>query len=182
MTKIFRPFMDNKAGQHDYSSVQVNVPQVLAIQMVKWGEKHIPDKELYNPNSPAHGRESEMHITLLYGIHSKTSNKVEALLKDEAPFTVKLGNISVFTTNDDFDVIKVEADGPKLFDLNRLLKNNIVNTQSFPSYKPHITIAYVKKGAGKDLVGNGEFREIAWTANTIIFSSMDGHKVPIRLK
>lgn len=181
MTKTSRPFMD-KRGQYDYSSVQVNLPKLLAKQIIEWGNKHIADEDLYAPGkNSTHGREDEMHITILYGIHTESPNKVEDLLANQPPFQVTLNEISLFTSNEAFDVVKVGASSLSLVYLNQLLKNSITNTQNYPSYKPHVTIAYVKKGAYEEISDEDAFEMLTWTVETVIFSSKNGEKTPIRL-
>ncbi len=178
-TTTYRPFTD-KGSVREYSSVQVNVPQVIAEEIIGWGQDKIGDQELYMAQD--RGREDEIHITVLYGIHASSPTRVESLLKGAIPFVVSLGTVSIFTINADFDVIKIDVMGSYLFHLNRTLKENVHNSQVFPSYKPHVTIAYVKKGVGRELVGSNAFKGISWKTNSLVFSSKMGGKTPIRLK
>lgn len=178
----YRPFTDRKTGLHPYSSVQINLPSILADQIVRWGDETIKDSDIYSPpNDLIHGREDESHITLLYGIHSQSPEQVQAILAREQPFEVRLGQISIFTTNDEFDVVKIETSSPSLFYFNHLLKNNLQNTSSFDTYRPHVTIAYIKKNLYSNLIGNSNFKDWRWTANSVVFSSANGEKTPIRL-
>lgn len=180
-TKTSRPFM-GKRGQYDYSSVQVNLPKLLAKQIIEWGNEYIADEDLYAPGKDStHGREDEMHVTILYGIHTELPDRVKELVSNQPPFQVKLDKISLFTSNEAFDVVKVGASSLSLVYLNHLLKNSIANTQNYPSYKPHVTIAYVKKGVCKEIPDKDAFDMITWTVETIVFSSKNGEKTPIRL-
>lgn len=176
-----RHFTDRR-GLYQYSSVQVNVPDILADQIIDWGDEKIAEKDVYAPpNDYIHGREDEPHITLLYGIHAHTPIESRLLLSERPPFEVKLGQVSIFTTNVEFDVVKIEVTGPELFKLNNLLTSNIKNTTHYVNYKPHITISYVNKNACKDLIGNKHFEGWKWTVNSLVFSSTNGQKSPIRL-
>lgn len=183
MTKMgCRPFTDRKLGLYPYSSVQANVPIIIANQIIQWGDDLIQDKDIYSPtNDLIHGREEEIHITVLYGIHYQTSEQTESILCRQSSFEVKLGCISIFTTNQDFDVVKIEVISPGLFYLNHLLKTTVLNTPSYLSYKPHATIAYVKKDSYNHLIGKNDFKDWRWTNNSVIFSSTNGQKTPIRL-
>lgn len=178
---VNRPFMD-RGSVYDYSSVQVNVPQVIADNIIGWGRKNVPDRDLYGIKDPTLGREDEIHVTILYGIYSAIPLRVKSLISDFASFTITLGEISTFTTNSSFDVIKIEVVSPHLFYLNKLLKENVESVQLFPTYKPHVTIAYINKNVGEYLVGSKDFKGISWTTSTVIFSSKNGQKTPIRLK
>ena len=176
-----RHFTDRR-GLYQYSSVQINAPAILADQVIDWGNKMIVDKDVYcPPDDLIHGREDEVHVTLLYGIHSHTPDESKILLSEQAPFEVKFGQVSIFTTNYEFDVVKIEVIGSGLFVLNNILKSNIKNTTCYNCFKPHATIAYIKKNTCNNLIGNNNFNGWKWTANSLVFSSTSGQKSPIRL-
>jgi 2'-5' RNA ligase len=142
----------------------------------------IKDSDIYSPpNDMIHGREDEIHITLLYGVHSEHPEQTQSLLSRENPFEVRLGSVSIFTTNEEFDVMKIEAISPSLFYFNHLLKTNIQNTPNHNVYRPHVTIAYIKKNLYQYLIGDNSFKGWRWTASSVIFSSTNGQKTPIRL-
>jgi 2'-5' RNA ligase len=159
------------------------MPSILANQVMRWGKDMIHEKDIYcPPNDLIHGREDEIHITLLYGIHAQSHEETQSILSSQEPFEVKLGRVSIFTTNEEFDVVKIEAIGPSLFYFNHLLKTKISNTPSYSVYRPHVTIAYIKKDTYyENLIGSDNFKDWKWTANTVIFSSKNGQKTPIRL-
>lgn len=174
------PF-SNRENPYEYSSLQVNVPGVLANEITKWGKDKIKEEKIYK--DPLHkGREKEIHITVLYGIHAQNQEETSILLENEPPFEVSLGQISLFTNNPDFDVLKIEANSLELFYLNQMVRSNVKNTSKFTVYRPHATIAYIKKGSCTELIGKEDFRGLKWAVNTLVFSSRVGHKVPIRLK
>jgi 2'-5' RNA ligase len=177
-----RPFTDKK-GLYEYSSLQVNLPYMLSRQIISWGKEKIQDVEVYShPNDFIHGREEEIHLTILYGIHSQYPEETISLLANQSPFEISLGAVSVFDSNQNFDVIKIDASSPSLFHMNYLIKTNLKNTQKFISYKPHVTIAYLKKGKCSDLAMRTDFKGIHWKVNSLIFSSKNGIRTPIRLK
>lgn len=155
----------------------------MADHVMRWGKDTIREKDIYcPPNDLIHGREDEMHITLLYGIHSQAPEETLSILSEQNPFEVRLGRVSIFTTNEEFDVVKIEAISPSLFYFNHLLKTNVSNTPNYLVYRPHVTIAYIKKNTYySNLIGSDNFKEWRWTANTVIFSSKNGQKTPIRL-
>jgi len=163
--------------------VQVNLPEVIADEVILWGNKKVKDKDLYTPPEDyIHGREEEPHVTVLYGIHSQLPTEVAKIISNGLSFEIKLKNVSIFTNNAMFDVVKIEAISPSLNYFNSLLKNNINNTQHFNNYQPHVTVAYIKKGRCSDLCGCTDFKDVKWNVNTVIFSSKNGDRTPIRLK
>jgi 2'-5' RNA ligase len=66
---------------------------------------------------------------------------------------IEVDGIGVFE-NKDYDVVKfnVNPDG-SLQELHDKL-SEFPNSNSFPDYKPHITLAYIKKGLGKKYIRN----------------------------
>jgi 2'-5' RNA ligase len=177
-----RPFTGRKVGLYPYSSVQVNAPAIISNGIISWGEEMISDRDIYSPpNDFIHGREDEIHITLLYGLHSQHFQETSTLMASQLSFEVELGQVSIFTTNDDFDVVKIEVNSPSLFYFHNMLKSNVPNTNCYATYRPHVTIAYIKKNLYKNLIGRKYFNGWRWTANSVIFSSTDGQKTPIRL-
>lgn len=159
------------------------MPEVIADEVMLWGYKKVKDKDLYTPPEDyIHGREEEPHVTVLYGIHSQLPTEVTKLISNGLSFDIKLKNVSIFTNNAMFDVVKVEAISPSLNYFNSLLRNNVGNTQYFNNYQPHVTVAYIKKGKCSDLCGGADFKDVKWNVNTVIFSSKNGEKTPIRLK
>ena len=64
---------------------------------------------------------------------------------------MEISGISLFE-NPEFDVVKLEVNKtPKLEEIYKNL-SEFPNSNQFPDYKPHITIAYVKKGLGQKYV------------------------------
>lgn len=165
---------------HEYSSVLIELPKLLATKVVIWGKDNVKDEDLYTVDK-LHGREDEIHITLLYGIYSESAAKVFSVLQHQPPFEVALGKVSLFS-NDIFDVVKIEAFSPALIFLNKLLESNIDNRGNGYSYRPHVTIAYLHKNHRFKLQDVAYFEGIKWTVNTVHFSSRCGNKSRIRLE
>lgn len=102
-----------------------------------------------------YGIETQPHITALYGLTEHDPAPVAAAVANHGPIEVTLGKMSVFDTPD-ADVLKVDVSGDSLHDLHNKIAN-LPNEQTYPTYKPHLTIAYLKKGAGKKYAGDARF-------------------------
>lgn len=121
-----------------------------------WEENHlsgIDDDDLYTkPTDDSYGLEENPHVTVLYGIHEDEvdpSVVVDMMEQKMEPLVVKIDTISTFE-NDEYDVVKYDV--PVTDDLKRyreMFMESFENTQTYPDYHPHITIAYVKSGEGK---------------------------------
>lgn len=94
----------------------------------------------------SYGIEDEPHITLLYGIHDNELKieKIYEFLKSLKQIPLTLNKISSFN-NDRFDVLKFEVELSKELKAYRKRAELILpNTQTYPDYNPHMTIAYMQ--------------------------------------
>jgi len=159
------------------------LPWNLAGEVMAWGEENIEDDELFvDPNDSTFGREDEPHVTVLYGLHSPDPAGVREILANAHSFPIRLGKITRFTDCPKFDVLKVEAESLELRKLHELLKTKLPCTYAFPTYKPHVTIAYIAKGHCRRLDNCKAFCNFSFTAEEVVFSSFQGgHEViPLR--
>ena len=102
-------------------------------------------------------------------------------MEQERPVKFKLGRISAFDNNEEYDVIKVEVISPDLHRLHKSLKA-LPHHDKHPRYQPHVTIAYVKKGKGKRIIGNGAFDGEIVKSDKVTFVSFNNEKTEIELK
>lgn len=140
---------------------------LISNNILKWGRDNIRPEDL-----AADGYEDDVHTTILYGLYTDDWYDVISLLKNIRPFDITLGQISKFDSNPDFDVIKLEVISPVLNLLNKRA-SKLPNKNSFPTYIPHLTIAYVKKGCYNNLVGNNTFLQQKIRVSDLIFSNSE---------
>jgi 2'-5' RNA ligase superfamily len=168
-----------KPKKFDYSSTQLNLPKSVSNAVTKFS-KTIPDASL-SVDGDNGGRETEPHITVMYGLDTQNEADVKPLVEQSKPITVKMGKVSVFE-NDKFDVLKVDVSSPALTALNKSIGKNLKTPgKTFDEYKPHVTIAYLKKGEGKKFAGDKRFQGKTITLNELTFSKKDGTQVKIGL-
>ena len=178
---------DTPKEEHKFSSTQVNITG-RAAQMMQKLAMEIPDSDLqkeegasYGGKSANDGREHEPHITTKYGLHFQTpSQRLRNALMHFGPVTATLGKTSLFH-GDDADVLKVDVDSPDLHRLNKLITRLTPTHDTFPTYKPHATIAYLVKGKGRKYTGNTALAGTTLTFDSVLFSGKRGHKELIRL-
>ena len=119
-------------------------------------------------------------MTVKWRIETTDPNIVLAKLGDEGPVTLTLGVTDVFETPD-ADVLMVKVDSPDLTRIHRdLVDSGLRGVEPYPTYVPHATIAYLKKGEGKRYTGDNTFAGQTVTVNTLTFSPADGG-APTRL-
>lgn len=153
------------------------VPDPLARKIRIWGLKNLPSSDVHVEEG---GREWDTHVTCKYGLTTSNPDVVRRKIQGFGRFQIRLGEVSLFTTNDEFDVLKVAVTGEKLHELHKLL-SELDNEDKHPVYKPHLTIAYIKKGAAKELAGSLAFTgELLWV-DELVFSSKSGTKTIVKL-
>jgi 2'-5' RNA ligase len=168
--------------RYDYSSCHINVPPLLAEDIINWGRSEVSDDDLYvTHKEPTFGREDEIHITILYGIHSENGNQIRSALEGAGPVKVVLGKTEVFTNPYKFDVVMIEAQSDDLVQLNLILQEKVSFSNKYPIYNPHVTIAYVKKNKGWKHRGISLWEGKEFTCYYAVFSSKNGIKERIIL-
>ena len=81
----------------------VRLSKGISSKIQQWGKDNIPSDELAED-----GRETDTHITLLYGICTENREVVKKLLTTEKPIKATLGKIGCFVNNPDNDVVIVK--------------------------------------------------------------------------
>jgi 2'-5' RNA ligase len=157
-------------------------------QIIKLQDAINSDDLYVADDNGGYGLETEAHCTLLYGLHEEvTLDEVKNILNKFKFGELKATGPSLFK-NEKFDVLKYDIgyptkEGAFLHKCNHEL-NKLPNTQNFPDYHPHATIAYIKPGLGKKYVqlfkdkGVSEFIAIPTHA---VYSQPDGTKTKIKI-
>lgn len=188
VAKAFEAFdtTQKKTDQFDYGSTQLDLTGQAAEDVTEFA-KSLPESDLYkdptaNYDAQRTGRETDPHITVLYGLNTTNEAEVRGLVQSAKPIEVELGEVSQFDTNEDYDVLKVDVVSDELAALNAKL-DKVLETpgKTFDEYQPHVTIAYVKKGMGQKYVGDTRFKGQKITLDNLTFSTKDGKRINIPL-
>lgn len=133
----------------------------------------IKKEDLYDEEG--YGLETEPHITVLYGIHEQDPKIVKKEL-DLAPVEYRLTNLSLFE-NEKYDVLKCSVDSKDLKKLNKQCCDRLEFTNDYPDYIPHLTIAYLNPGKGKEYVKmKSDSFSKEYKSGKFIFSNKDSKK------
>jgi hypothetical protein len=150
MIKRYKQFVKESINGYAYGCVMVDY------KFENWSSllDSINTEDIYKVEGKNYGLQPRPHLTLLYGIHDTvTDEQIQNCFQDttEEDFKVKISGVSLFE-NPEFDVVKLEVvKTPILEEVNKKL-SELPNSNQFPEYKPHITIAYVKKGLGQKYI------------------------------
>jgi len=159
---------------YDFSSIQLEIPDPEASEIRDWSIKNIPNRLLAND-----GFENDIHVTIKYGIHIHDFTAARNLFINEHPIKIKLGKIGLF--EGDCDVIKIDVISPDLHRLNKLISKTFEVTDTYPTYQPHLTLAYVLKSFGDSYDGGTDFLGREITSDSILFSGKDNRKTLFKL-
>lgn len=168
--------------KRDYSSTHVKFDSILSKIILDEAKNLIKSDDVY---SLSQGYETNPHVTILYGIHDdRPSVELTEIIKSYPKFTISLGNISLFygdETGSLFDVVKLGVNSTDLHILNNAFEECCEFTSKFPTYNPHVTLAYVKKGLYDHLDGLSTLKGISMVATHVAFSDPNGRETMIPL-
>ncbi len=132
--------------------IAVRLPQKPTKKIKQWGRDNIPDSVLCKEEGK--GRESDTHITVIYGVCDNSVEAVKDIAKNYKSIKVKLGKVTYFKNSPDFDVVKIEIISDDLRKIHGDIKRRLDVRETHPVYNPHCTIAYVQKGEAAQFGGD----------------------------
>ena len=160
-----------------WTAVRMNASLSKKIQ--QWGKDNIPSNELNDGGDYGGGRETDTHVTILYGICTKNREAVRSILEEEKPITATLEKVGCFVNNDDFDVVIVKINSPDLETLHKKIAAELHVEETHSNYNPHCTIAYVKKGKARKYAGDPIFQGEKITFNKAVFKDGESEEETI---
>jgi len=167
---------------HDYSSTQVDMPADVA-DSIRDFAREIPDEDLYvDPaDTDGYGREEKPHVTVRYGLATDSPENLRKAFKGFGPIKATLGDVSIFA-GEKYDVVKADVTSPDLDRANRLVgETEKAPGETHKDYKPHVTIAYVMPGKGKEYAGDKRFSGQEITLDRLDLSDRNGKFHAIKL-
>lgn len=146
---------EDKKAKYEYACTMC----YISINKDKWNEIQdmIKENDLYlgtEKDGDMYGREESdsVHITVLYGTHLDVPNEdVYNIIKTFEKPDIEFKSISMFEPKFPYDVIKFDIKSDKLKEYNKRLRK-LPYTSDFDTYHAHCTVAYVKKGKGKEYI------------------------------
>lgn len=135
-------------------------------------EALINNKDLvYIDDNSIKGREYDPHISLLIDFNRTDADNIMDLINDNLPIKVTISEISSFDF-DDCRVIKYDIESESLQELHKRIVDEFEIEEKYPSFKPHITLAYVNPGAK---LPNEENSSLVGTAFYVTEAIYDHH-------
>ena len=168
---------------YDYSCLMARMPDPIASNVQSIAAA-IPPEFIYQTPDGERGRAKDIHVTVLYGIHTTNLDEVLPLVAGMAPLRATLGRTSAFY-NPECIALKVNMQSRDLVNLNNLIRRSLQYTSIYPNYIPHVTIAYLKKDDKnpyyyRDYMTD-DFEGTEVVLDELVFSTPSGRKETIRL-
>ena len=107
-------------------------------------------------------------------MHDTKSDRVRDTIQGEPAVNGELGRTAIFETPT-HDVVHLQVHSDDLHRLNRKL-SVLPHTDTQPSYCPHVTLAYVKKGLGQKYIGRADLEGTPFKADELTFSGRTGDR------
>lgn len=158
----------------EYGCVMLEVPEAIA-ETIRLEQQKIPTGHLVND-----GLEDFLHVTLLYGIVGASIEEVVKAVRLIDQVDVIFGATSAFD-NEDSSVLKIDIDSPALHRQHARLSSALPYLQTHPEYLPHVTLAYMQPGSGRELHGESVVSGKA-SRLTHAIVSVDGKKIRVPLR
>ncbi len=118
------------------------------------------------------GKQKLLHTTILFGIDSKDTEKIKEIVKQYSDVEIEAKEIEYFDNKkEEHSVAVVKCESKGLTELHDKLKAEISNKETYPDYKPHITIAYLKFG---ERIEGTDFKPVKFKLGHVEVSQKDG--------
>ena len=130
--------------------------------------------------SEKYGAETESHLSILYGLYPNTTaqqcrEKLSPWFGNLVEVELDENGTSIFENEDrPYDVVKIDVKMSKELKAMNSALMELPFENDFPDFKAHITLAYVKKGLGKNYVGLKVPKTA--TISKIVLSNPDGKR------
>ena len=159
---------------------------MLYTDVPNWN-KHISkikEEDIFDDEIKDYGLEHTPHVTVLFGIHLDETKPedVKKVLKLFKPIQVRIDTIGIFE-NEVYDVVKYNVPvTPQLKEYHEAVMGAFPNTQTFPDYHPHMTIAYVLPGKGKEYKGGVTPFTVTFDTAVYSYAGKNGERERIKVK
>jgi len=157
--------------KNEFGCLMAFIAPSVSQNIIKYGKTMVPDDNLYIVPDDDYGREVEPHVTLKYGFTKDlTDDQIAEIINGIGKFSVVAEGVSCFK-NELFDVVKFDIKKTEPLLTMRDRCNKFPNQDSFPSFHPHTTIAYVKKDTFPHTIKN---KNIEFNVDRMKYSGIDG--------
>jgi N12 class adenine-specific DNA methylase/GGDEF domain-containing protein len=169
--------------RYKFGNTQAVIPEGSdAAKALESARARISDGDLEGDGKDVGGN----HVTVRYGIQGENTESIQKFLSQQSPFEASLGKTESFAPSEHSDgaapiIAPIEA--PELHRIERELdKHGDFKERSFPEYKPHATVAYVKPDRAARYTGMTVTEGKQFTVDSIAITDRNGNETPVKLE
>jgi 2'-5' RNA ligase len=145
-------------------------------------QEKIPDSDLAGDGKDV----DQPHVTVRYGLKTDLTPELRKFIESQSPFEAKLGPITAFPPSKSSDgaaPIVAPVISPELHRINaEIEKQGEFEPSSFPEYRPHVSVAYVKPELAKKYTGMKDAEGKTFPITSIAVTDKNGDHTEIPLK
>ena len=177
-----KPAKEEQPTKYKYGNTQAPIAQDSEAAKALTAAKQAIDPA----DLAGNGLENDPHITIRYGIDGEDTEGIKKYLESQPPFEATLGKTESFKPSEHSEgaaPIIAPVNAPDLHRMEQELDQhgNFID-RSFPDYRPHATIAYVRPEAAQKYVGNTATEGKKFTVNSVDITKKDGTTETVQLK
>src|ERR1700722_12121880 len=113
------------------------LPKDISEKIVDWAKTNVLPEHIGKG-----GLVENPHITIKYGLSEsnlETLQQVRMLMTRQGPISIKLKGLSLFSPNEDGDVLKIDVESKELTELNELITDTFpCESSKYKEYLPHL--------------------------------------------
>jgi 2'-5' RNA ligase len=160
-----------KEARSKQGYLMLNFEPEDAMRFSKWSRQNIPDSKL-----GASGREDTPHITLRWGINTGDIGHLKSFFSEQSPVQATLGALTRFPGVDDGnqDALVAPVESESIHKLHHAVVSTFhshLGPVKFNTYRPHVTLAYLRRGEMPELEGNKEFHGQTFQLKKVVYSN-----------
>lgn len=160
-------------AKRDYGCLMAYIEPSPASKIVEIGKKIIPNAIIYDVPGEGYGRETSPHVTIKYGFSKDlTDDEIKKIIGKTKSFSVVATGLSTFDGKE-FQVVKFDIRKDAVLLAMRKLCDTFPNEDSYPSFHPHLTIAYTKP---KSFPHKKSGLSLSFRVNKMVYSPINGPK------
>lgn len=154
-----------KVGDYKKGCLMLALPAPLALNITRWSHKNFREDQL-----APDGIEWQPHITILFGFPADFDpKKLKPVLSKFSEIRIDLREIRRFKNEEDCLHLRVVSED--LRRLNAALRKEFPEVEvTYPDYKPHCTLAYVRPGTHLRLDGSRKFNDTTAACDKMIYT------------
>jgi len=174
-TSWYRSYLKLFASKYDYATAMLDVPG-MDEKIKQWRKENLTPEMLDEENADG---DCDGHITILYGLLSDDVEAVKEAIKDYGKDSIEFEVDAIQIFENDTDVISAKIISKDLAELNKMI-SKLPNENTYDEFIPHMTMAYLKSGEGKQFVGQKPFKG-KFSVKEFMLSDKNGEKEIIKL-